>query len=312
LLFNHFPSVEGFGASTLLYIPPPPSVNSYCFPFYWKPTVTFLYSNIFLCSRLVINHPLLFNNSPSVGGLGLLLSSIFPPRICPTVFTLFSIVQLFTENQLPQSSIATFSCTPLPVHLYFYTFVPPTGLWCTPDGAFGLPIGQLYSSWCTSVRLQLSLQYSNPEGYIGATYSSLYRVYIGALSVGAFSNVWPIWKPPLGGWRGGSSFRLENWKRRSASLWSMLQCGFHYTTPKEFKNGWGWPHLYVGIPPRISHESLQETCYNLPSTMIHFSFINTFGFGSNSPCLYVAMFIFLWIMFGLLPPLSQQHLLIVL
>ncbi len=38
------------------------------------------------------------------------------------------------------------------------------------------------------------------------------------------------YEPPLGGWRGGSSFRLENWKWRSASLWRLLHCGYHLHT----------------------------------------------------------------------------------
>ncbi len=132
-----FPQCWWFGASTLLHIPPPPHLpNGFSHYsqlyttgslFYWKPTATILYSNIFLYS----------------------------PYICTTV------------------------------HLYFHR-----------------PL--MYSRWgfCTShwaavfllMYFRLSPTFTPVLQFSGVhwSYSNLYRVLIGALSAGAFSNVWPI------------------------------------------------------------------------------------------------------------------------
>jgi hypothetical protein len=102
-----------------------------------------------------------------------------------------------------------------------------------------------------------------------SSFSTLYIVLVGAVTLRAFSNVWSIkvlwgvdcclrpplggWRgrsllgvvdcclrPPLGGWRGRSLLGVENWKWMSASQWRLLQCGYHL-------------HTLIIIPPPFRH-----------------------------------------------------------
>jgi hypothetical protein len=99
----------------------------------------------------------------------------------------------------------------------------------------------MYSRWgfctpmenCTLLHM-LPLLYSITERYIGATPVCI-KYLLEHYQYRAFSNSWPfqalVWGccygPPLGGWRGGSSPGVENWKWKSAWQWRLLRCWYH-------------------------------------------------------------------------------------
>jgi hypothetical protein len=96
------------------------------------------------------------------------------------------------------------------------------------------------------------------QGGKGATFSAgVATLFVPSLPIVRGEGC--FFEPPLGGWRGGSSPGMENWKWRSALQWRLLQYGYtHIPPPPSTPRAQRKPALFVNtcatplLAPRLN------------------------------------------------------------